>query len=133
MRLKLKEEPREWIKFTIVWALIFSVGAWWFQRKGWIGLGTARVVFGAAAAAVALAFLNPRAVRPFYRAGMTGSFRVGQVMGGVLLTIIYLLLFLPLGLALRLAGKDPLEIRKPQDAASYWKDARPPSSFDRLF
>ena len=64
---------------------------------------------------------------------MTASWHVGQVMGRLLLTVLFLLLVTPLGLLLRLLGKDLLELKRRPDAASYWHVAKKPGPLDRMF
>jgi len=82
---------------------------------GVIGL-LALVLFGCA--------LRPKWFRGFYRAGMTISFHVGQAIGVVLLTFFFLVVLTPIGLALRLLGKDLLRLKRRPGARSYWLSAR---------
>ena len=133
MKLKLKEEPKEWLKFTAVMALAVGIAATLLRfRKGigrpaWFGvlLGLA-LVLGVCA-------LRPRWFRGFYRTGMTVSFHFGQVMGKVLLTIFFLLAVTPLGLLLRLLGKDLLRLKWPGNANTYWQPAKTNTKFDQQF
>jgi hypothetical protein len=39
----------------------------------------------------------------------------------------------PVGLALRLAGKDALQLRPPRGAATFWQPAKDYGPLDRLF
>ncbi len=64
---------------------------------------------------------------------MTASFHVGQVLGRVLLMVVFLGLVTPLGWALRLAGKDLLGLRRSPGATTYWRPAKRTSPFDRMF
>jgi hypothetical protein len=64
---------------------------------------------------------------------MTASFHVGQVTGKVLLTVFFLLVVTPLGLLLRITGKDLLGLKRNLEDASYWRDSRPPGPLDRQF
>ncbi len=49
---------------------------------------------------------------------------IGIVVANLLFTILYYLLFTPMGLAMRLLfGRDPLHLKTPRDTASYWQDA----------
>lgn len=56
---------------------------------------------------------------PGYWLWMGVAFVMGNVMSRVLLTVIYYGLITPLGLARRLFGGDPLQLKKPAKA-SYW-------------
>jgi len=71
--------------------------------------------------------------RPWYRTVTTAGFYLVQVLGQVLLLAVFLLVVTPLGLCLRLAGKDLLGLRRRPKADSYWQEARPPGPLDRLF
>jgi hypothetical protein len=64
---------------------------------------------------------------------MTVSFNIGQVIGKVLLTLLFFLLVTPMGLLLRLLGKDLLRLKKTPDQATYWHRAKSSREFDRMF
>src|SRR5256885_17217061 len=91
------------------------------------------VVVGIAAFTLIVCALRPRLFRGFYRAGMTISFYIGQVMGRILLTVFFILVVTPLGLLLRLAGKDLLQLKRPPGAGSYWRPAKTSNQVDCLF
>ena len=132
MKLKLKEDPKEWLKFTAVMAVATGLMAFLLYRRkvlGFEALVTAGVVLGLLMAACAL---RPRWFRSFYRAGMTVSFHLGQALGWVWLTLFFLLVLTPLGLLLRVFGKDLLALkRRPVD--SYWRTPKPGGGLDRQF
>ena len=132
MKLKLKEKPSEWRKFFAVLTVIpvvASVLLW--RKRGW-DPQVFYLTAGIALALIVLSFVWTRPFRVVYRVGMTASFYVGQVMGTVLLTLFFFLLVTPLSLALRLAGKDLLSLRRSK-AASYWQPAKNNTHFDRQF
>ena len=133
MKLKLKEEPREWLKFTGVMALAGALVAFALQRKHVIPREAFIATLIVLAVGLAICSVRPRWFRGFYRAGMTASWHIGQVMGRVLLTVFFLLLVTPLGLLLRLLGKDLLELKRRPDATSYWRVAKKPGPLDRMF
>ena len=133
MKLKLKEEPREWLKFTGVMALAGAIVAFALWRKRVIPQEFFIATLIALAVGLAICAVRPRWFRGFYRVGMTASWHVGQVMGRVLLTVFFLLLVTPMGLLLRLMGKDLLELKRRPDASSYWRVAKKPGPLDRMF
>jgi len=49
------------------------------------------------------------------------------------LALFFLFIIIPLGLVLRLMGKDPLRLRRPRQTATYWNQARESNPLDRLF
>ena len=100
MKLKLKEEPVEWLKFTAVMALMLALVAGLLFRRHVIPRAGIFGVLAMALLALLVCWIRPRWFRGFYRVGMTVSFHFGQVMGKVLLTIFFLLVVTPLGLVL---------------------------------
>ena len=64
---------------------------------------------------------------------MTLSFQVGQIIGRILLTLFFFLLVTPMGLMLRLLGKDLLRLKRTPDAKTYWRKAKDNRDFDRMF
>ncbi len=132
MKLILKENPREWQKFT--WVMVLAIGLLCcvsYFRHVLSPVGAVSIA-GTAALAGLACLVYPRPFRSFYRFGMTVSFHVGQCMGKVLLTVFFVLAVTPLGLFLRLMGKDLLQLKKP-NTNSYWQPARPNPHFDRMF
>jgi hypothetical protein len=133
MKLRLKEDPKEWRKAVWFGALGFgllsSLLCWRgvLTVPGWLAILTALALIALTAA------LRPRWFRGYYRGVSWVGFHVGQVVGFVLLTAVFLLVLTPLGLVLRLAGKDLLRLRRSPEAQSYWSAARPGNSLDRLF
>ena len=133
MKLRLKEEPVEWLKFTAVMALMLALVAGLLSRRNLITRATLGAVIGALLLALLVCWIRPRCFRGFYRGGMTVSFHFGQVMGKVLLTLFFLLVVTPLGLLLRLLGKDLLRLKRRRDAATYWQPSKSNNQFDRQF
>ncbi len=130
--LRLKEDPREWRTFSLSLAgamTLFGVLLGW--RKGW-GSGLAAWLVAALVLAV-LAVVVPTSVRPVYRVGMRVGFFLGRIVGAVLLTVAYFLVVAPLGVLLRITGRDLLRLKRDPSATSYWEPARKPGPLDRMF
>lgn len=130
---RFKEDPREWRKFALAGGVFFSLTLWlvWW-RWGWF----VDWVWGLQAGLVVLVLVGwwmPRGVRPVYRGALTLSHYSGQIMGRVLLGLMFGLLVLPLGLLMRMLGKDLLHLRRDRKAASYWHRARSKGSLDRMY
>lgn len=126
MQPKLKENPREWLKFTAVMAVLASVLAFLLYRPIFLP------VLALAVVALSICFMRPRWFRGFYRGGMTASFHIGQVMGRILLTVLFVLVVTPMGLLLRLFGKDLLRLKR-TETQTYWHTAKNANQFDRMF
>lgn len=133
MKLRLKEDPREWRKST--WftvgglALVGSLLRWRhvLAQPAWLWLLLGLVL-------VALcAWLAPRWFRGYYRFSTRAGYWSSLIFASVLLTLLFFLLFTPLALLFRLLGKDALRLKRPNAAASYWQTARETSPLDRQF
>ena len=133
MKVRFKEDRRAWRRFALEFAvapLVVGGLLWWKDVLG--PRGFAGLVAGLALFELSV-FLFPRWNRAFYRGALTVSARVGHFMGQFLLTLLFFLLLTPVGLALRLAGKDLLQLRRDPRRSSYWQPARRGGGFERMF
>ncbi|MEI8012092.1 MAG: SxtJ family membrane protein [Candidatus Omnitrophota bacterium] len=64
--------------------------------------------------------LKWQAFRPAYKGWMAVAHVIGGVVTGVLLTVVYFVVFTPTALFLKLMGKDHLERRRDQGRATFW-------------
>lgn len=131
--LRLKEKPIEWIKFTAVMGLVVNGVLWMLWWKGRLAIATPIAAAVVAGIALVTAMLRPRWFRGFYRGGMTVSFYIGQTIGKVMLTLFFFLVVTPMGLLLRMAGKDLLHLKRRAGDESWWHRAKDSREFDRLF
>ncbi len=133
MPLRLKEDPKEWRRVTLLTALglaLLSSLLRWRQVLSpvpWV------VVLGALSVVAIGAWLWPRVFRGFYRVSTRLGFWMSQVLARVILTLVFVLVLTPLALLLRASGKDLLRLKRSPDARTYWSTARENSPFDRLF
>jgi hypothetical protein len=130
--LRLKENPREWQKFVAVMGTAANLVVWMLWWRGRLPIAVPVGVVALALMVLIAALIRPRWFRGFYRAGMTVSFHIGQVVGKVLLTVFFFLFLTPLGLLLRLMDKDLLQLRR-SPAKTWWQPARNNRDFDRMF
>lgn len=94
--------------------LVIAAYLFWREKSG------AGYLFAAAVVFAGLGGLVPKLLAPVYRAWMTLALLMGFVMTRVILTVLYLGLFTPIGLISRLLGKDLLEQRWNPQAQTYW-------------
>lgn len=91
----------------------------------------------AAGILAAAALLAPSVLSPGKRAWLALGDRLRRVMTPVVLAFIFFVVLTPLGLLMRLLGKDLLRLRWRSDEATYWIDRPPgsptPSSFKDQF
>jgi len=64
-------------------------------------------------------FAAPQSIRPLYRAWMWVATIIGEVVNRVVLAAVYFLVILPLAMAMRLLGRDPLRRRFDPNAQTY--------------
>ena len=107
------------IGFPII-AALFALSGW---VKGhtfhgwtlWLGIG------GAALGAVL--WLVPQIAKPFYLVWYFLACCIGIVTSNALLIAAYYLVFTPVGLLMRLLGRDPMKRRPDPQATTYWRKA----------
>ena len=125
MQPKLTENPRDWLKFTAAVCILIVLSIAGLSRRGVIQHGLAWILIGFVLAVLGICAIKPAWFRLFYRAGMTITFFIGQGMSRVLLVVIFLILVVPLGLILRLLGKDLLRLKRNRSSETYWQPAKP--------
>lgn len=129
--------PRELRAFAKVIALGFPILAALFGSSAWLrshAWPAWTLWLGGIGLAIGLACMAaPRAARPLYLVWMALGCGIGLVVSNVVLAAIYFLVVTPIGLALRLAGRDPLRRAFERERASYWDDAEKAGDVERYF
>lgn len=120
-----------WFGLSLGGLLLLLAAMGWFR---WHSRGAA-IGFGAAAAVLlAIYYVVPAIQRPLFRAWTVATFPIAWCMAHVLFAVIYFAVITPVGRIGRLAGRDPLRLRK-TSAESYWtlRDTAdiPPSRYFR--
>lgn len=109
--------------FGFVFAVVFViVGAWPLLRGEpvrWWG-------FAAAAIFLTLALVRPGALAPLNRVWLRIGLALHAVVSPVIMALVYYSTVTPIGLLLRLSGKDPLRLRFEPESPTYWIERRPP-------
>jgi hypothetical protein len=123
--LEARHEPRGSTDrgFGVVMAAFFAVVALLPLRAG----HPARVwALGAAAGLLALALARPSLLHVPNLLWRRLGLLLGKIVNPIILGLMFFLVFTPAALCLRLAGKDPLRLKKPKDGKSYWIPRDPP-------
>ncbi|MCX6374808.1 MAG: SxtJ family membrane protein [Armatimonadetes bacterium] len=120
---KRKKELREFgltvgIAFVALGGILFGLKKPAYPYL--FGVGTALILFG---------FIAPGFLGPVRRAWMGFSAAIGWVMTNIILSAAFYLIITPIGIALRLSGKELLDLRIDKSARSYWR-RREPGDFD---
>src|SRR5665213_2051163 len=133
MKLKFKEDPKEWRKSALLTllglAILISLLRWrkHLSQHIWLAL---LILFGVLAI---FAWLQPRWFRGWYRLSLRLGFYSSQFIGRCVLTLFFIFLLTPLGWILKLLGKDSLQLKFPRNATTYWHSAKDSGPLDRLF
>jgi hypothetical protein len=92
------------------WIIGVKSGQWTAVKMGWAVCGLLSVA----------GIVDPPAIRPIFVGLILLTYPIGWVVSHLLLGAIYYLLFLPIGLVLRITGHDPLQL-KPPPGNTLWK------------
>jgi predicted membrane metal-binding protein len=115
--------------FGFVFATVFAlVGAW----QLWHARADGPWWFAAAAAFALLALLRPALLAPLNRLWARFGLFLHGIVNPVMMGLLFAVAILPVGLLMRLAGKDPLRLRFEPGADSYWVACDPPDRPDAM-
>ncbi len=127
-----KPSRRDLSIFGALFAAFFGlIGGlvWWKSQTT-----TAAYVIWIIAASITLLFYAVRPIRkPIYLGWIHLAYPIGWVVSHTAMAIIYYLVFTPIGLIMRLLGRDPMERRLDRSAASYWVEHDPAGDPGRYF
>ncbi len=125
---------RDLRKFGITLGVVLLLLAGWFY---WKQLAPAFYVGVISLAFLALALAAPNLLRPLYMIWMTFATVMGYFMSRLILLLLFSLVFVPAGIAIRLLKKDPLNEKLEPEKDSYWirrqKEVYKPEFTERQF
>ena len=91
------------------------------------GSSTIALTIGAIGAIVAIIGLAiPALMRPVYVGWMAAAYPIGWAVSHLVLAATFYLVVTPIGLLLRLTGREPLGRRQHRSPGSYWTPHEPP-------
>ena len=109
--------------FGLVFTAVFLIIGCWpligAEAPRWWALGVAGLF-------LLLALLKPDLLAPLNRAWLRFGLLLHRIVSPLVLGLMFALVFVPIGLLLRLFGKDPLRLRLDPAAQSYWIEREPP-------
>jgi hypothetical protein len=109
--------------FGIVFAIVFLIiGAWPLLRGG----GPHWWAMGVAAAFAIVAAVRPMLLGTLNRWWIRLGILLGKVVSPVALGILFFGVLVPTGILMRIAGKDPLCLRRDAAMPTYWIRREPP-------
>ena len=109
------KEKRDIRIVFLIFSAIFGVLAWrhYPSIESYVLIGLALVLLPI------VAFV-PIILRPGFKLWLKIAHAVGWFNTQILLSIVFILIFIPIGLIMRLLGKDPMK-RKMQSEGTYWE------------
>lgn len=107
-------------QFAAIWfplaCLALSLMTWkWTNSWNWAIIPTIFAIILAP-----LAYWIPAVARAIFVGWMTAAFPIGWIVSHLLMGSIYFLLITPMGLAMRLCGRDTMGHRFDESRESYW-------------
>lgn len=132
--IEINKDPsaRQLRQFAGIWLGFFAVaGAVVAHRThsaAWAG-----AVWAIAGAVGAMGLARPPWIRPVYLGMCYAALPIGWVVSHVLLAGVYYLVITPIGLVMRLCGRDPMCRGFDAGADSYWVARRATTRTDRYF
>ena len=111
----MKKEKRDIRIVFLIFSAIFAVLSWRHYPSilSYAFIGVVLVI-------LPLVAFAPTLLRPLFKLWMTLAHAVGWFNTQVLLTIVFILIFIPTGLIMKLLRKDPMK-RKMFEEESYWE------------
>ncbi|HXJ81184.1 MAG TPA: SxtJ family membrane protein [Candidatus Methylomirabilis sp.] len=109
--------------FGLVLASAFLLAGGWplFHRqsiRGWaLGIGVGLLL---------IALARPHVLAPLNRLWLRLGLRLQRLVSPVILGLLFFVTVTPIGILMRLVGKNPLRLGFDREATSYWIDRRPP-------
>ena len=92
--------------------------------RGWSIWGW--VFLGLALAFAALALLAPQLLAPLNRLWLKLGLVLHKVVTPIIMAMLFYLAITPMGVAMRLMGKDLLRLKREPGAKTYWIERQPP-------
>ena len=98
---------------------------------GWLWSGTSTVIATLAGIGLLIAvatWVYPKAIAPLFVGLMLITVPIGMVVGELAMFLIYMTVFLPIGIFFRITSRDRLRLNLDRQATSYWQPKRQPRS-----
>ena len=109
--------------FGLVFAAVFALVGAWPVLDGAAPRWWALVIAGACGV---LAVAAPGVLAPANRLWLRLGLFLSRIVNPLVTGLVFYLAVTPIGIIMRLLGKDPLRLRIDPDVESYWIERRPP-------
>jgi hypothetical protein len=94
---------------------------------------SAEVIWIVSALLVSLYYVIPPLRRPMYVGSMSLTYPFGWIISHVMVMVLFYLIMTPLGMLVRLLGRDPMMRTFEPSRQSYWVERDPSTTTDRYF
>lgn len=132
LEMNWRPSDRDLRLFSVVQFAMAAVAAWLIHRRlGWSGVAV--ILIAASLVGLVIGLLSPQRLRMLFVLWMLAAYPIGWVMSHVLLAIVYFGVVTPIGLCLRLRGRDSLQLKPRNNAESYWIARPAPPESARYF
>lgn len=125
--------PGELRNFDRYWfpAFVAVVGLVVWRKTG--ALEIAAILWALALPSLLLSFVAPRVMKPVFVGLMYLSYPIGFVLSHVMFFVFYVTTITPIGLFMRLIGRDALRRKRDPGATTYWTKREPVTDTKRYF
>lgn len=124
---------RQLRQFAGIFTVFFPALAAYLHLRHGVALPTCAVIGIVAVVVGTIGLIRPPLIRPVYVAMMALALPIGMVVSTALLGVLFFLVLTPIGIALRLAGKDRIKKRGDPRVGSYWVRRNPAAGAERYF
>lgn len=116
-KVKTVRELRKFAAIMTVIPGLFAALAWYRNREL-----VSAIVGGISCFFLLAGVVAPRALAPVERAWLWLGESIGKVVTPIILILAYMLVITPMGILVRLLGKDLLDLRIDRSSQSYWRE-----------
>jgi len=115
--------------FGITFAVVFGLIAAWLYWRKHVPIWPV-VTGGAAVFFLAAGFLTPKLLRPLNLVWLKLGLLLHKIVNPIVMGLLFFVVFTPMGFIMRLAGKDPLKLKRDSAASTYWSPREPSSGIE---
>ncbi len=104
----------------LISAILLAIGAYQIYHHSWNTLAASCV--GISVALLVSGYLAPRALLPVWSGWMAFATKLGHVMTFLIVSILWFLVAIPIGLLLKVIGKKVMDLSYDPSVESYWEE-----------
>ena len=109
--------------FGVVFTVVFAIIAAWPLLGGELPRWWALAISGLFLAA---SLVRPSVLAPLNRLWTRFGLLLHRIVNPLVMGLMFFVVVTPMGVIMRLAGKDPMRLRRDPAAATYWIEREPP-------